>query len=104
MTPLEIGASLANEAASEASLNSGDATYFIFGNSDNPETDASDTPTQTATTTATTALPGGVASTSVPVSNSTPGLASTSSSSLGIIELLALAALAFLLIHHFLKK
>jgi len=108
MEPLyEIGASLANSAASETDPFEDASTVFIFGNADNPDLSANQTPTQTDTTTASTALPGGTsevsnaaatgAGTALPgTAAATPGLSTTT--------ILLIAGVAILVIHHFFKK
>lgn len=108
----EIGASLANDAASATDPFEEDPTTIIFGNADNPSLDANQTPTLTSTATATTALPGGSATSSTPVATNTPmgvGYGSstlypqTTSTGLSLTTILLIAGAAFVA-WHFLKK
>ena len=105
----EIGASLANSAASGADPFEEDGTVFIFGNSDTPSLEGEQTPSVTSTATATTALPGGTAVSNVGTSNPTPGAGvagiatPASAGGLSTMTILLLAGAAILAVH-FLHK
>lgn len=105
----DIGASLANNSASQVDPFEEAGTVFIFGNADNPNLSAEQIPSQTATATATTALPGGVATSTVPISTNAPGaaLAAVGASSLGGISTttwIILAVVGYVVLKHFEKK
>ena len=105
----EIGASLANDTASETDPLQYAGTTFIFGNSDNPNASAESTPVLTSTATGTTALPGGEATSNVSTPTATGGAATSSGSSLETLLLLGGGALVVLILGvvfvlHFFKK
>ena len=103
---------MANSANSGADPFFYGGTTFIFGNSDNPNMSADQTPSQTSTATATTALPGGSATSNVAAgpgaSLAPPGKTSSAASSLfaGMSTgwLLIIAGVAILAWHFFGKK
>lgn len=102
----DIGASLANDAAASSNPFEDEDTIFIFGNSDNPDLSSTQTPTLTSTATATTALPGGVAESTVPISTNAPAgvAAAGASGSPFSIETILLLGAAGLVAFYFLHK